>query len=133
MERMTDMGVMKINRLIFGRLVLDALASAGGKAFPASEKGKLLAGIGGSRPAAGEIADNLVVKEEADGSLLLKLYIIMSFGSSIQLATGQILDSLEGDLKPMFPGQSGRIVLKITGVKSKQIAPRDIEVERTWN
>ena len=133
MERTSEMGVMKINKLIFGRLVQDAVGLTGGKAFSASDKGKILSGIGGSRPAPGEIADNLVVREEGDGSLYLELYIIMSFGSSIQKATGQILDSLEEELKAMFPGQGGQIVLKIVGVKSRQTAPRNIEVKRVWN
>ena len=131
-ERVNEKGTMKINKHVFGRLAWDAVGLTEGKAFSASEKGKLLAGIGGSRPAAGEIADHMII-EEKDGVLSLQLYIIMSFGASIQQNTNLILDHMEGELKKMFPNQEGRILLRVVGVKSKQIAPRDIEVERTWN
>jgi len=133
MERTNEKGTMKINNIIFGRLVWDAVGLTENRAFSASEKGKLLTGIGGSRPAPGEIEDHLVVREEDDGKLYMELYIIMAFGSSIQKVTGQILDFLEEELKTSFPKQGGKIVLKVVGVKSKQIAPRDIEVERIWN
>lgn len=132
MERVNEKGTMKINKHIFGRLAFDAMGLTEGKVFFASEKGKPLTGIGGSRPAPGEIADNMVV-QDLGNSLYLELYGIISFGASIQKNTKLILDHMETELKAMFPGQSGRIVLKVVGVKSRQIASRDIEVERTWN
>ena len=131
-ERINEKGTMKINQNIFGRIAYDAVGLTEGKAFSASEKGKQLTGIGGTRPTPGEIGDHMIVREE-EGRIYLELYIIMSFGASIQKATQQILDYMEGQLKILFPDQGGRILLKIVGVKSKQIAARDIEVERVWN
>lgn len=81
----------------------------------------------------GELADNLVVCEEQDGSIFLEWYIIMSFGASIHRATKLMLDYAEKELKSMFPGQPGRAVVRIVGVKSRLIAVRDLEVERKWN
>lgn len=132
MERMNDRGIIKINKHVFGRLIWDAVGLTEGKAFSASEKGKLLTGIGGSRPAPGELADHMMIREQ-DDIIEMEFCIIMSFGASIQKYTSLILDYLETELKAMFPWQKGRIVLRVVGVKSKQIAPRDIEVERTWN
>jgi len=132
MERVNERGTMKINRTIFGRLAYDAVGLTEGKAFSASEKGKQITGIGGTRPAPGEIADNLIIREE-EGRIYLELYVIIAFGSSISQMTARILDYLEEEMRLMFPQQGGRIVLKVVGVKSKQIAPRDIEVERVWN
>lgn len=131
-ERINEKGTMKINQNIFGRIAYDAVGLTEGKAFSASEKGKQLTGIGGTRPTPGEIGDHMIAREE-EGRIYLELYIIMSFGASIQKATQQILDYMEGQLKILFPDQGGRILLKIVGVKSKQIAARDIEVERVWN
>lgn len=132
MERVNEKGTIKINKLIFGRLAWDAVGLTEGHAFSASEKGKQLTGIGGSRPTPGEIADHMVV-QDTDGRLEIRFCIIMLFGSSIQKNTQMILDYMEKELKVMFPEQAGRILLKVVGVKSKQIAPRDIEVERAWN
>ena len=84
-------------------------------------------------PGAGELADNLIIREEADGSLFLQWYVIMSFGASIHRATKLMLDYAEKELKSMFPNQPGRIIIRIVGVKSRLIAVRDLEVERKWN
>lgn len=132
MERMNDRGTIKINKHVFGRLIWDAVGLTEGKVFSASEKGKLLTGIGGGRPAPGELADHMIIHEQED-IIEMEFCVIMSFGASIQKYTSLILDYLETELKAMFPCQKGRIVLRVVGVKSKQIAPRDIEVERTWN
>lgn len=133
MERSNEKGTIKINDHIFGRLVSEAISLTAGKVFPASEKGKLLTGIGGSMPGAGELADNLIIREETDGSLFLQWYVIMSFGASIHRATKLMLDYAEKELKSMFPNQPGRIIIRIVGVKSRLIAVRDLEVERKWN
>ena len=74
----------------------------------------------------------MIVRDSEDG-VYVEFCIIMSFGASIQQNTQTILDHMETELKLMFPAQPGRILLKVVGVKSKQIAPRDIEVERIWN
>ena len=132
MERVTEKGTMKINKHIFGRIAWDAVGLTEGKMFSASEKGKQLSGIGGSRPAPGEIADHMIIQEQNE-NLYIELYVIMSFGASIQKNTELVLDYMEQELRFMFPGQGGRILLRIVGVKSKQTAPRNIEVERTWN
>ena len=132
MERINEKGTIKINKHIFGKIAFDAVGLTEGKAFSASEKGKQLTGIGGSRPAPGEISDNMLIREE-EGMLYVEMYLIMSFGASIQKNTELILDHMEQELKICFPQQPGKILLKVVGVKSRQIAPRDIEVERTWN
>ena len=132
MERINEKGTIKINKHIFGRLVWDAVGLTEGKVFSASEKAKTLSGIGGSRPAPGEIADHMMVRESG-GSIEIEFCVVISFGASIQKNTDLILDHMENALKAMFPNQSGRILLKVVGVKSRKIAPRSIEVERTWN
>ena len=132
MERSNEKGTIKINKLIFGRLAYDAVGLTEGRAFSASEKGKQLTGLGGTRPAPGEIADHMIVRDSEDG-VYVEFCIIMSFVASIQQNTQTILEHMETELKLMFPAQPGRILLKVVGVKSKHIAPRDIEVERIWN
>ncbi|MCI8609190.1 MAG: hypothetical protein HFE73_06065 [Firmicutes bacterium] len=132
MKRVSEKGIMKINRHVFAALVEETLQAAEGKAFAASEKGKLLSSIGGGTPAAGEISDHLFVTE-ADGVLYLEWYIIMSFGASIKQTTKVMLDYAEQELRQMFPHMGGCVRIRIVGVKSRLIAERNIEVERQWN
>ena len=132
MERINEKGTIKINKHIFGRLVWDAVELTEGKVFSASEKGKQLTGIGGSRPAPGEIADHMTVQER-EGAIYVEFYVILSFGASIRKNSELILNYMEESLRLMFPNQKGRILMKVVGVKSKHTASRNIEVERTWN
>lgn len=131
MERINEKGTIKINHTIFGRMLHEAIKLTDEHTFAASEKGKLLSGIRGNSPAPGEIGDNMVLEEE-DGVIYVEFYIIMLFGASIRKYTKIILDCMEKKLKELFPCQPCRIVLNVVGVKSKQIAPRDIQVERKW-
>ena len=131
LERFNERGTIRIHNNIFGNLVSDALRQTEGKAFAASEKGKLLGTMGG-RPGDGEIGDNLSIREE-EGKLYLECYIITRFGSSIKLVTKKMLDFLENQLRQMFPEHSGRVTIKVVGVKSRHIAERDVEVFREWN
>ena len=73
MERVNEKGTIKINKHIFGKMAFDAIGLTEGKAFSASEKGKQLTGIGGSRPTPGEISDHMIVRED-DGMLYVELY-----------------------------------------------------------
>lgn len=131
MERISTRGIIRVNDNIFGSIVSDAISQTEGKAFAASDKGKLLTAIGGGRPTAGEIADHIIIKE-IEGKIYLDCYIIMLFGASIKVTTEKIFNILERRLKELFPAQAGKIKLKIVGVKSKQIAERNLEVEREW-
>ena len=132
LEKRNDTGFIKINDTVFGSIVSEALLKTGTKAWPATDKAKLITGIAGIWPSAAEIADNLMLTEE-EGVTCIKMCIVMSFGTSIKMATDIILDYMEDKLKPMLPGVPCRIIIDIVGVKSKHIAPRDVEVIREWN
>jgi len=132
LEKKNDTGFLKINDTVFGIIVSEALLKTGTKAWPSTDKAKLITGIAGIWPSAAEIADHLILWEE-DGVTCIKMHIVMSFGTSIKMATDIILDYIEEKLKPMLPGVSCRVIIDIVGVKSKNIAPRDVEVVREWN
>lgn len=132
MERTNEIGTIKINKSVFGKLVIDAVMATEGKAFIASSKAKIIAALGGGRPSIGEVTDNIRTTFSEDG-VVLEFDIIMSFGASIQKNTDLMLNALEEALKSMFPDQPGVVRIKIVGVKSRKIALRDIEVERRWN
>lgn len=132
MERKNEMGVMKINDNLFGAIVTEAVRRMKGKAFIASEKGKLLTGLGGSRPTISEITDNIVVKDE-EGRIYLACYLIVSFGSSIRQITEDMSTYLQERLQSMFPDCPGKVKIKVVGVRSRYIAPRDIVIEKEWS
>ena len=59
-------------------------------------------------------------------------YVVLNFGASIKKVTDTVLDALCREMQSMFPQQKGIFTMVITGVKSKNIAPRNIEVTRIY-
>ncbi len=131
MEQVNEKGTIRINRNIFGMLVAEAVGLTDERAYAASDKGKILTGLGGGKPTTGEIADNIRI-EERDGQIYLECYIVVNFGASIRNITGAMTEYLKGQLRSMFPGRSGKVKVKVVGVRSRFIAERDIEVEKEW-
>ena len=129
LSKTTTLGKIIINPSVISREVRAAATPVKEKMFFATNKGKLVAPP--NKISSGELASNLIV-EETEDKINITLYIIMSFGSSIKNVTETIFDGLEDTLKTLFPTKDGLITIKIVGVKSKNIAPRDIEVVREY-
>ena len=130
LERSTEYGKIKLNDNIFSKAVLAAVSKTEGKVFCASERGKILGGID-QKVSPGELASNIIISEDAK-HYLLKFFVIMSFGASIKKNCTEVLDNLEKQIRIMFPDKGCKIILKIVGVKSKNIAKRNIEIVREY-
>lgn len=130
MERKNDLGTIKLNDYIFAQLVHTGIARCGGRAFPASEKGKII-GNQAVKSGVSELLSNMKISSE-EGRYRLEFRIIMMFGASINETTKEILDYIEYEMKGLFPDKGGIIVLHIVGVKSKKIAERNIRVVREY-
>lgn len=129
-ERKNDLGTVKLDDYIFAQLIQTGLSKCGGKAFHASEKGKLL-GNQGIKSGIGDIASNIKISED-DSKYILEFCIVTLFGASISETTQEILDYIEYEMKGLFPEKGGRLILRIVGIKSKRIAPRNIKVVREY-
>ena len=126
-ERKNNLGTIKLDDYIFAQIIQTSLSKS---AFHASEKGKLL-GSQGVKSSIGEISSNIRIREEAD-KYVIEFYVITLFGASIRETTNEILDYIEYEMKGLFPGKGGRLILRIVGIKSKRIAPRNIKVVREY-
>lgn len=129
-ERKNDFGTIKLNDSIFAQIVQTGVAKCAGRAFLASEKGRLL-GNQGSKPGLSEISANIKLRDEKL-RYSLELCIIMSFGASINETTREILDFIEYEMRGLLPDKDGRIVLRIVGIKSKKIAERNLTLVREY-
>lgn len=125
----TDLGIIKLNDSIIARIILAAIGKTQGKLFLSSERGKIL-GVA-SRVSTGDLMGNFTI-EETEGKYKLTFYAVIRFGAGIKNITEVVLEHIEKELKELFPEKSGIICLHIVGVKSKQIAQRDIEVKREY-
>lgn len=130
LEREASYGAIKINDNIFARIILDAVAITEGKVLLSSEKGKILGGID-QRVSVSEQLPHMRI-HETEEEYVLEFFVVIVFGASIKDNCIIMLDYIEEQMKSMFPDKKGRIMLKITGVKSKRIAPRDIQIVRKY-
>ena len=130
LTKTTSLGTVTINPSVLAREVRAAAVPVKEKMFFATSRGKLLAGP--QKISSADLSANMTI-EETDEDINLTFYIIMSFGSSIKNVTETILDDIEKSFKTLFPTKGGNITIKIVGVKSKKIAPRNIEVVREYD
>ena len=129
-ERTAPFGAIKINDNIFARMILDAVALTDGKVLCATEKGKYPGGLD-QRVSVGELLPHIRIQED-ESEYMLEFFIIMSFGASIRENCIIVLDYIENQMKSMFPDKNGHIRMRIVGVKSKRIAPRNIQITRKY-
>lgn len=130
LRKKTQLGTIIVNNNVIAKVVLRAVEKTDGKFMLSSEKGRIL-GVA-SRVGVGDISGNFNIECSAD-TYSLKFTGIIKFGSSIKNVTDVILDSIQEEMQVLFPKQKGIITLHIVGVKSKQIALRDIEVKREYD
>lgn len=129
LTKVTDLGTITINPSVISKEIINAATAVNEKLFFATEKGKLLGAP--KKVGLGELASNIKVGQDGE-KMFVTFYVIMNFGASIKNSTDILLDSLQNSIKSMFPKQDNLITIKIVGVKSKNIAPRDIEVSREY-
>lgn len=129
LNRRTSLGTVTINDNVIAKIILRAVEKSDGKLLLSSERGRIL-GVA-SRVGVGDILGNFQIYEK-ENKCFIKFSGIIRFGSSIKNVTETVLDSIQEEMQQFFPAQGGEIILHIVGVKSKQIAERDIEVKREY-
>ena len=129
LTKKTSLGTITINPSVIAREVREAATPVKEKMFFATDKGKLVAPP--MKISSADLSSNMIVEETGD-SINVTVHIIMSFGSSIKTVTETIFNGIENSMRTLFPQKCGNIKIKIVGVKSKKIAPRDIEVVRKY-
>lgn len=129
LNRRTSLGTVTINDNVIAKIILRAVEKSDGKLLLSSERGRIL-GVA-SRVGVGDILGNFQIQEK-ENKYFLKFSGIIRFGSSIKNVTENVLDLVQEEMQQFFPTQGGEIILHIVGVKSKQIAERDIEVKREY-
>lgn len=129
LNRRTRLGTVTVNDNVIAKIILRAVEKSDGKLLLPSERGRIL-GVA-SRVGVGDILGNFQIQEK-ENKYFLKFSGIIRFGSSIKNVTENVLDLVQEEMQQFFPTQGGEIILHIVGVKSKQIAERDIEVKREY-
>lgn len=132
-SRETDLGTISISNAIFAQIILDAFEqeSCRGKVWPATRRGRQLGGD--QMPDAADYGSHIEAERSLDGtSIDLEFSIIIRFGSSIRKVTDALGDFIAEAICEKQGRYPHQIKIRIAGVRSRQIARRNLEVIKNY-
>lgn len=120
-------GNIKIHRAVIGRIIIEAVSKFDGRVKITNHRGKVIRlkekyGI----PDATDYFEIVMKNNGAD----VRLYIAIRFGISIGLVTEQLINDIKSDIEELTGIEANSIAVIVTGLISKQIVRRNIEVKR---
>lgn len=110
----TKLGNIHFSHNIINRIVENAIAECDGKVLLQNYRGGLNA--------------SGVEFIETENGFRIKVYIVIKFGTSIKQTTSKIIDSIYENAEKILGEKPEKIKVIVTGVASKNIARRHIEV-----
>lgn len=112
----TKFGDIHFSQSIINRIVEKAIEDCDGKVILNNYRG-------GLNSATVEYIEN-------EEGFEIKIYVVIMFGASIKEKTSGIIDSVYDNTKKMVGKKPQKVTVIVTGMASKNIAKRHIEVSR---
>ena len=122
----TDLGTIKVANSVIGNIIKDVIDSFDGKVIISNSKGK----IPNQLPKLGskEEYSDVVIELTEEGLLNITVYVILKFGTSIKATTEKLIADIRSSIKETIAMDVNEVDITVTGMMSKHIAPRHIEV-----
>ena len=133
LTRETELGTISVSNLLFAQIIADSFKLEGcrGKIWPATKKGKQIGSD--MKFNLSEFANAVEIEESLDdGRIDLEFYVIVKFGTSISSLCESIADVIAASIEQKHGSKPRQIKIRVTGVKSKQIAKRNVEVVKRY-
>lgn len=135
LSKNTELGQITVSDQIFADMLIDAAKSdeCEGKVWPSTKRGKIIPENGRSYPA--DVASVIDVSKGADGEseyLLLDIYVVIKFGAGIKKVVEDLCSHIAGTIMERQGAIPVHINVHVTGVKSKQVARRDLLVLKEY-
>lgn len=112
----TKLGKIHFSQNIMNRIISNAVESCKGKVMLQNYRGGINAGS--------------VEFIQHDDGYELKVYIVIRFGTSIKQMTSQIINNIYENTEKIIGQKPQKVTVMVTGVLSRNIARRNIEVSR---
>lgn len=121
----TDAGKITVPKSVIGNIVKYVIDSYKGKVILSDSKGRVnkLAYKLGTK----EKADNIQVQKTPDG-INIRAFVVLRFGTSIKETSHRLIGDIRATIKEATGIDTENISIVITGMISKNIAPRHIEI-----
>lgn len=128
----TKLGGIHFSQNIVNKIVMEAVARCDGKAELHNYKGKyknVVPDLASKINLYDGEAGGIEFLETEDG-FEIKVYVVLRFGASIKKTTSEIIDNICDDMKSIFNAEPNKVTVLVTGILSRNIAKRHIEVSR---
>lgn len=128
----TKLGDIRFSQNIINKIVMNVVEDSGGKAVLHNFKGKymnVVPGIASKMNLYDEEAGSIEIVQTDDG-LEIKVYVVIRFGASIKTVTGEIIDNIYEGAEHMLEQKLSKVTVVVTGILSKNIVRRHIEVSK---
>jgi len=123
----TDFGKLTITRSVIAEMVMKAVEDTEGKAFISNSKGRIYNTTGRLKVFDGT---EFVEVTKSGNSVDIRFYVVVKFGTSIAAVTNQMIDTVQSEMVAITGIEPNSVSVVVTGVMSKNIAKRNIEVRR---
>lgn len=123
----TELGTIKVAKSVIGNIIVDVIDSFDGKVILSNSKGKVpnhLAYKLGQKDESSEISMELT-----ESGLNIGVFVVLKFGTSIKGTTDRMISDIRNNIKDMTGMEINDLTVTVTGVMSKKLAPRHIEVK----
>lgn len=128
----TKLGDIHFSSNIVNKIVEKAVEGCGGKVMLHNYKGALkdvMPVMASKMNLYDDSAASVEVTKLGEG-YAMKIYVVLKFGTSIKTATSEIIDSIYENAEIILGRKPERVTVVVTGVVSKNIAKRHIEISR---
>ena len=133
LKKETNLGTISLSNLFFAQMIADSfkLDACKGKVWPATKKGRQIGS--NMKFSLSEFANAIKVEEsEVPESIDIEFSVITKFGTSISGICEAVADHTADMVEKRHGKRPHQIKIWVTGVKSKQIAKRNLEVVKTY-
>lgn len=129
----TKIGDIHFSSNIINRIAEKAVEGCGGKVMLHNYKGALkdvMPVMASKMNLYDDSAASVEVTRVGEDGYMMKVYVLIKFGTSIKAVTSEIIDSIYENTEIILGKKPEKVVVVVTGVVSKNIAKRHIEVSR---
>lgn len=123
----TEEGSLRIRNLVIGQIIVTAVNKFSGRVKITNQKGKVIK----IREKYGipDATDNLEITM-GDRGIDVRFYVAIRFGLSIGMVTEQLIRDIKEETEKITGIEANSIAVVVTGLMSKQFAPRNIVVKK---
>ena len=122
----TELGTIKVAKSVIGNIIVDVIDSFDGKVILSNSRGKVPKQLAYKLSQKDESSE--ISMELTEDGFNIGVFVVLKFGTSIKETTDRMLSDIRNNIKDMTGMEINDLTVTVTGVLSKKLAPRHIEV-----